>query len=139
MKVAIVYETRTGTTAAAAEKMAEVVRAAGHECSVANISGADARAVGRADALVFGCWTQGYFIFRQHPSDGIIAFLDGMSINHRPVAVFATYRLAVGPTVRLLASAVERSGGKVTGLYQVKGPKVPAGFDGWVATLGTGI
>jgi flavodoxin len=139
MKVAIVYETRTGITAAAAEKMAEVVRGAGHDCVVANISNADPRAVGRADAVVIGCWTKGYFIIRQHPSEGILDFLAGVSINHRPVAVFATYRLAVGSTVRQLANAVESSGGKVTGMYAVKGPKVPKGFEGWVASLGSGI
>jgi flavodoxin len=135
MKVAIVFDTRTGTTAAAAERMAEVVRNAGHECTVESVSRADAKAVARADAAVVGCWTKGWFVVRQHPSDGALTFVDKLSLNGRPVAVFATYRLAVGSTVTQLARAVEAAGGKVTGMYAVKGGRAPDGFDGWVASL----
>ena len=135
MKVAIVYETHTGTTSAAAEKMAEVVRLAGHECTAESISNADAKQIGRADAVVIGCWTKGYFIIGQHPSDGIATFVEQMSMNGRPVAVFATYKLAIGSTLRQLASVAESSGGKVTGMYKVKGPNVPDGFEGWVEAL----
>lgn len=138
MKVAIVYETHTGITGAAAEKMAEVVRAAGHECTVESISKADAAVVARAGAIVFGAWTKGYFIIKQHPSEGMLSFIEGMSINGKPVAVFATYKLAVGSTMRQMAMAVESSGGKVTGMYKVKGPKVPEGFESWVGSLDRG-
>lgn len=138
MKVAIAYETHTGITGAAAEKMAEVVRLAGHECSVASIANPDAKAVARADAIVLGAWTKGYFIIRQHPSEGMLSFLDGMSLNGRPTAVFATYKLAVGSTLRQMANAAEAAGGKVTGMYKVKGPKVPEGFEAWVRSLGDG-
>ena len=138
MKVAIVYETHTGTTSAAAESMAQVVRAAGHECTVQSISHADAKAATRADAIVLGAWTKGYFIFKQHPSEGLMTFIEGLSINHRPVAVFTTYKLAIGSTLRQMANAVEASGGKVTGMYKVKGPKVPEGFAAWVDSLGSG-
>lgn len=135
MKVAIVFDTHTGITAAAAEKMAELVRAAGHECSAVSVTSADPKAVARADAIAIGCWTKGWFIFKQHPSDGALAFVEKLSLNGRPVAVFATYKLAVGRTVTKLATAVESSGGRVTGMYSVKGPKVPAGFEGWVKSL----
>ena len=139
MKVAIVFETHTGTTAAASEKMAEVVRMAGHECTVESISDADPKRVARAGALVIGGWTKGYFIIMQRPSEGVMAFIEKLSLNGRPAAVFTTYKLATGSTLRKMADAVESSGGKVTGMYQVKGAKVPDGFEGWVASLGTGI
>jgi flavodoxin len=135
MKVSIVFDTRTGTTAAAAERMADLIRAAGHECSIENVSRADPKAVARADAVVVGCWTKGWFVIRQHPSDGALAFIEKLSLNGRPVAVFATYRLAVGSTVTQLARAVEAAGGKVTGMYHVKGGKAPDGFAGWVDSL----
>jgi flavodoxin len=135
MKVAIVFDTRTGTTAAAAERMAEVVRAAGHECSTDNVSRADPRVVARADAAVIGCWTKGWFVVRQHPSDGVLRFLEQLSLKGRPVAVFATYRLAVGSTVTQLARAVEAAGGQVTGMYHVRGGRAPSGFEGWVSSL----
>jgi flavodoxin len=135
MRVAIVFDTHTGITAAAAEKMAEVVRAAGHECTTASTWSTEPASVSRADAVVLGAWTKGWFIVRQHPSEGALTFLEKVSLNGKPVAVFATYRLAVGSTVTQLANAVERAGGRVTGMYKVKGPNVPEGFEGWVASL----
>ncbi len=137
MKVAIVYDTHTGTTAAAAEKMAEVVRAAGHECNVANTSHAE-QALSGAKAVVLGAWTKGWFIIRQHPSEPMMKFLDDATLTGKPVAVFATYKLAVGSTLRQMAIAAESAGGKVTGMYKVKGPNVPAGFEAWVRSLDSG-
>ncbi|MEA2025093.1 MAG: flavodoxin domain-containing protein [Chloroflexota bacterium] len=138
MKVAIVFETHTGITAAAAEQMAEVVRKAGHECSVESISNADPEATARAGAIVLGAWTKGYFIILQRPSEGMMDFIEEMSINNKRVAVFATYKLALGSTLTKMANAVEASGGKVTGMYKVKGPKVPPGFEAWVKSLDSG-
>ena len=136
MKVGIVYDTHTGITAGAAEKMAEVVRAAGHECSVANVSNADS-AVSGAKAVVLGAWTKGWFIIRQHPSEPMMQWLQDASLTGREVAVYATYALAVGSTVRQLSDSAEAAGGKVTGMYKVKGPNVPAGFERWVDSLGS--
>ena len=135
MRVAIVYDTHTGITGGAAEQMAEMVRKAGHECSTDNVSNADAKTVARADAIVLGAWTKGYFIIMQHPSEGMMRFVESMSISNKKVAVFVTYKLAVGSTLRTLANAAEAAGGKVTGMYKVKGAKVPQGFESWVASL----
>lgn len=134
MRVAIVYDTHTGTTSAAAEKMAEVVRAAGHDCTVANVSNA-ASAVQGAKAIVLGAWTQGWFVIRQHPSEPMMHWLEDASLTNRQVAVFTTYKLAIGSTLRQLSNAAEAAGGKVTGMYKVKGAKVPEGFEAWVASL----
>ncbi|MGD8486525.1 MAG: flavodoxin domain-containing protein [Chloroflexota bacterium] len=134
MRVAIVYDTHTGITAGAAEKMAEVVRAAGHDCVVSNVSNGEA-ALSGAKAVVLGAWTQGWFIIRQHPSEPMMGFLKNATLTGKLVAVFATYKLAVGSTVRQLADQAESAGGKVTGMYKVKGPNVPDGFERWVASL----
>jgi flavodoxin len=135
MHVAIVYDTSTGITAAAADKMAEVVRAAGHDCSSESVGNADQGLVARADALVVGAWTKGYFIIMQHPSEGALRFLEKLSLRGKPVAVYTTYKIAIGSTLTQLARAVEASGGHVTGMYKVKGPNVPTGFADWVASL----
>ncbi len=138
MKLAIVYETNTDTTRVAAERMAEVVRVAGHECTVESIADADPKRASRAEAVVLGGWTTGYHVIKQRPSPGIVAFIEQMSLNGRPVAVFATYQVAIGSTLRQLATTAESAGGKVTGMYKVKGAQVPDGFDAWVASLDSG-
>ena len=54
MKVAIVFDSSTGKTKAAAEQMGEAARAAGHECTVDSIHDADPAQVanmGGADAI----------------------------------------------------------------------------------------
>jgi flavodoxin len=134
MRVAIIYDTHTGTTGGAAEQMAEVVRAAGHECTVANLSHA-ASALSGAKAIVLGAWTQGWFVLRQHPSEPMMRYLGDASFGGKHVAVFVTYKLAVGSTLRHMANAAEAAGGKVTGMYKVKGAHVPNGFESWVKSL----
>ena len=54
MNVAIVFDSKTGTTKAAAEAMAEQVRAAGHPCTVSSVQEADPAAVSAADAICVG-------------------------------------------------------------------------------------
>ena len=137
MRVAIIYDTHTGTTGGAAEKRAEVVRAAGHECNVANTSHAE-KALSGAKAVVLGAWTEGWFVIRQHPSAPMMRWLEDASFGGKPVAVFTTYKIAVGSTLRQLAAAAESAGGKVTGMYKVKGPNVPQGFEAWVSSLDSG-
>ena len=31
-----------------------------------------------------GCWTKGWFVIRQHPSDGALRFVEKLSLNGRP-------------------------------------------------------
>ena len=135
MRVSIVFETRTGTTAAAAEEMAGSLRAAGHDCTLASVFDADPGKVSSAEAICIGTWTKGYFIVMQHPTEATLDFIRRLSLRGQPVAVFTTYRLAVGGTLRELAMAVESSGGTVTGMYKSRGPRVPQGFEGWVRSL----
>jgi hypothetical protein len=117
--------------------MADVVRAAGHECTAQSVTDADPRVVARADGIAVGCSTKGSFA-RHRPSEGALRFIEKLTLSGKPVAVFATYRLAIGSTLRQMASAVEASGGHVTGMYQVRGSKAPDGFGGWVQSLAAG-
>lgn len=136
MRVAIVYDSETGTTKRAAEEMAGIVRAAGHECDVGPINEADAAAVSAADALCVGCWTQGLFIVAQHPTDRAMLFIDRLGpLEGKPVAVFTTYKLAVGSMLRQLAARLEARGATVTGQFKARGPRAGRGFDAWVRDL----
>ncbi len=56
-------------------------------------------------------------------------------LTGKPVAVFTTYKLAIGSTLQQMSMAAESAGGKVTGMYKVKGPNVPDGFESWVGSL----
>ena len=66
MKLAIVYDSRTGTTKAAAEEMAQLGAAAGLDTGAYAVGVASPADIAAADALCVGSWTEGLFFFRQH-------------------------------------------------------------------------
>ena len=137
MRVAIVYDSSTGTTKAAARAMAEMVREAGHECSVESVAAADPAEVSAADAVCIGSWTKGLFVVAQRPTEASLDFIDRLGrLDGKPAAVFATYALAAGRTLTKLARPLEGHGAQVTGRFKSKGPNVAAGFDAWVRSLG---
>ena len=138
MRVAIVYDSATGTTKAAAEQMGEVTRAAGHECSVDSIHDADPAAVAAADAICVGSWTKGLYVIRQSPTQATIDFIDRLApLDGKQAAVFTTYAIAVGKTLEKMARPLEARGAKVTGRFKSKGPSAADDFATWIGRLGT--
>ena len=136
MRVAIVYDSETGTTKAAAEEMGEVTRAAGHECSVESIHDANPAEVSAADAICVGSWTKGLYVIRQGPTPETMSFIERLgSLDGRPAAVFTTYDLAIGKTLTKLARALEARGATVSGRFKSKGPSAPTEFATWLRRL----
>ena len=136
MRVAIVYDSSTGTTKATAEQMGEAVRAAGHECSVESIADADPAEVSAADAICVGSWTKGLYVIRQGPTQAALDFIGRLGPLHgKHVAVFTTYAIAVGKTLQKMASPLEASGATVTGRFKSKGPNVAPDFAAWLRRL----
>jgi flavodoxin len=137
MNVAIVFDSETGTTKAAAEAMADQVRAAGHQCTVSSVLDADPAIVSAADAICVGSWCKGLFFIRQHATEATMDFIDGLGdLDGKPAAVFCTYKTAVGGMLPKMAARLEGRGAKVTGSFKSRGPIAAKGFDGWVESLG---
>ena len=138
MRVAIVYDSATGTTKAAAERMGEVTRSAGHECSVDSIHDADPAVVSAADAICVGSWTKGLYVIRQGPTQATIDFIERLEpLDGKQVAVFTTYAIAVGKTLEKMASSLEARGANVTGRFKLKGPSTPTDYATWLRRLDT--
>ena len=138
MRVAIVYDSATGTTKAAAEHMGEMTRAAGHECSIDSIHDADPAEVSAADAICVGSWTKGLYVIRQGPTQATIEFIDRLEpLAGKQVAVFTTYAIAVGKTLTKMANAVQARGATVTGRFKSKGPTASTEFATWLRGLNT--
>ena len=136
MKVAVVYDSMTGTTAEAAKKMGEILEEAGHECVVQSISDADTAVVTAADLICIGSWVKGLFIIRQHPTDGIIWFIDQMGdLTGKKAVVFCTYKLAVGSTLRKMARPLSGKGAQVIGQFKYRGPEPDSKFESFVTSL----
>ena len=137
MNVAIVFDSKTGTTKAAAEAMAELVRAAGHECTVGSLRDADPATVSAADAICVGSWCKGLFFVRQHATKATMDFIDGLGgLDGKPAAVFCTYKTAVGPMLPKMSARLRSRGAEVTGSFKSRGPVAPEGFGDWIQSLG---
>jgi len=136
MRIAIVYDSRTGTTKAAAEDMARIATEAGHECRVAAVGAADAAEVGAADAVCIGSWTEGLFFILQHATKATMAFIDRLSLDGTPAAVFCTYKTSPGKMLDKMADRLAARGGTVTGRFRSRSGTAPDGFVGWLNSLG---
>lgn len=136
MQIAIVYDSATGNTKAAAEQMGERATAAGLEARVVSIHEADPKQVTAADIVCVGSWTKGLYVFAQGPTAATMKFIERLGpLDGKPVAVFATYAIALGGTLRKLAAALETRGARVSGEFKSKGPVAPAGFEAWLQQL----
>ncbi|MEM6929202.1 MAG: flavodoxin domain-containing protein [Myxococcota bacterium] len=136
MKIAIVYDSKTGTTKAAADQMAAKVRDAGHECTVAHVEQADPSEAAAADARCVGRWSKGVYVVFQGPTRATVDFIRRLGpLDGKPAAVFATYAIAIGRTLDKMAAAMAAQGADVTGRFGSKGPNAAAEFEGWLATL----
>ena len=137
MNVAIVFDSATGTTRAAAEEMAKAVRTAGHVCTVLSVQDADPAIVSASDAICVGSWTQGLFVLFQHATKATMEFIDSLGpLDGKPAAVFCTYKLAVGGMLPKMAARLEGRGANVTGMFKSRGSFAAEGFDDWVQSLG---
>jgi len=136
MRVTIVYDSRSGTTKAAAEKMAELATGKGHECSAVSVEVADPGEVSGADAVCVGSWTEGLFFILQHATRASMEFIDTLSLEGKPAAVFCTYKTSPGKMLSKMAEAMKDRGASVTDQFKARGPHVPEGFSAWLDDLG---
>lgn len=136
MNIAIVYDSRTGTTKAAAEQMAQMATAAGHECAAVAVQAAAPDDVSASDAVCIGSWVEGWFFIRQHATSATMGFIDDLRLEGTPAAVFCTYKTSPGKTLDKMADALAARGANVTGSLRSKGPHGPEGFSAWLESLG---
>ena len=136
MRIAIVYDSSTGTTAKAAETMGRMMEKQGHQCRVQSVAQADPATVSEADLICVGSWVKGLFIIRQHPTEGTMRFIDQLgNLEGKQTVVFCTYKLAVGSTMRQMAQALEGRGAQVVGQFKYRGPQPKNEFASFAASL----
>jgi len=135
MQLAIIYDSRTGTTRAAAEAMGRLAGDAGHRWVTKSVHDAAPNEVSAADAVCIGSWTEGLFFFGQHATKDTMKLIDRLSLHGQPAAVFCTYKTSPGKMLQKMAEAMEASGGSVTAQLRSRGPEAPQGFAEWLQSL----
>ena len=116
--------------------MGDAARAAGHECSVESIHDADPAQVTKADAVCVGELDQGTLRHRQSATPATMDFIERLGpLDGKPAVVFTTYDLAIGKTLRKMATSLKARGARVTGELKSKGPHAAGDFDAWLQIL----
>ena len=98
MKIAIVYQSRRGKTAAYAREMAMFLWQQGISVSLCSTSDFKKEKLAECDALMVGCWTSGWFIINQHPNPIWVKFAEENLQGQLPsrLLLFTTYKIHTG-------------------------------------------
>ena len=97
MKIAIVYDSSTGTTAKAAETMGKTMEAHGHHCRVQSVAQADPADVSEADLICVGSWVQGFWNLPMNNALHTSCRLPALSLKFRNRFQSATKELLTKP------------------------------------------
>lgn len=137
MKIAIVYDSSTGTTERAAEAMGAHLSALGHDCHVQSLRQADPADLAQADLIGVGSWVKGWFVIRQHPTARTLQFIDKFgNLDGQQVFVFCTYKIAIGSTLKVMAAKLTGKGAQVVGKFSYRGAEPTQSFKDFAAKLG---
>lgn len=131
MKVAVVYESRTGNTAEVAELIGACAQELGHEVGVWNTRHVNLDFLTEADMVFLGTWTDGVIIGGHRPGDsGKLLNLPG--IWGKPTAGFVTYALHAGNVIDKVGDVVKLLGGDWLGGRTFRRQRKADGLAGFV-------
>jgi flavodoxin len=123
MKATVIYESLTGNTRKAGEKIANELNRSGIEAVACSIKAVDLQHLSESDLVVVGSWVDGLFLFGQKPA-GVRRLINLPVIDDKKTAVYCTYALETGKTLEKLSGIVERRGGDVIGGMAIKRNKI---------------
>ncbi|HEV8298192.1 MAG TPA: flavodoxin family protein [Acidimicrobiales bacterium] len=136
MKRAIViYESLTGNTRRAAERIARELDASGVSTAACPIMHIDYPALAAADMVIVGTWTDGIFVVGQRPGRAGRLWLNLPAIDRKRTAVYCTYAINPGKTLAKLGNIVAGRGGDVIGGYAIRRNRIEAGAETFVDRL----
>lgn len=127
MEAAIIYESMTGTTRAAARAMGNVLWEHQIRCTVMPADGVDADVVAGADVVIVGSWTDGLLVVGQRPGKAKKLRSLLPDLTGKRCVVFCTYAINSGKTLAKLQEIVEGHGGQVVGGLAIRRDEVDEG------------
>ena len=100
-KVAIIVNSKTGTTRQYAEEISKYLKSKGLDTQVTSIQAYSEDMLNNVDYVLFGCWTNGLMVILQHPDKewkDFAAKLPGMPSTK--LIFFTTYKILTGSMFR---------------------------------------
>jgi hypothetical protein len=130
----VIYESLTGNTREAAERIGAALRADGVDTAVFPIDGIDLATLAAADLVVVGSWVDGMILVGQRP--GRAGRLRKLPvIDGKRAAVFCTYAVDPGKTLTKLSDIVTERGGQVVGGVALHRRRLAEGAEDFVDRL----
>jgi hypothetical protein len=130
----VIYESLTGNTREAAERIGEALRSDGVDTAVFRIDGIDLATLAAADLVIVGSWVDGMFFVGQRP--GRAGRLRALPvIDGKQAAVFCTYAVDPGKTLTKLSDIVTERGGRVIGGVALHRKRLAEGAEDFVDRL----
>ena len=141
MDVAVMYESKTGTTRRLALAMGDELFQRGIRCTTYPTSGITAEAISDSSVLIVGTWTDGLFAVGQRPGGhrriervlGALAGPEGDGLAGKRCLVYCTYAVTPGRTLEKLAGLVTAAGGTVSGGLAVRRDRLAEGAQALVS------
>ena len=96
-KALIVYHSKTGTTKLLGEEIRDFFSKNQIESKAVSTNEFDHFDLVASDCILFGCWTKGLLICRQHPEKEWVDFIKNIPVlSGKKLGLFATYKIAAG-------------------------------------------
>jgi flavodoxin len=135
MRAVVLYESLTGNTEKAGEMIGEHLRSGGIDVvGFSPLKAIDFQGLHQADLVVVGTWVHGAFVVGQSPwAAGRLQSLPAMT--GKQVAVYCTYALHPGKTVKKMMRLVGMSGGSMLGGVALRRDKLPEHTEDFAARV----
>lgn len=108
-KIAVIYWSGTGNTAAMADAVAQGVQSAGGEAEVMTADAFDAGMVGQYDAFAFGCPAMGMEVLEETVFEPMFSSIEGM-LSGKKAGLFGSYGWGDGTWMRNFEERVKEDG-----------------------------
>ncbi len=132
MNVLVLYHSRYGHTQAAAERVAQAVRALNHQATVVSVTQVRAADVEKADVLFVGTWVQGFILLGVKPAGADLWVPSLPSLKGKPVGIFCTYLFHPYSSLHKLAAMLEARGAAICGQQAFRRNRLDRGMEQFV-------
>ena len=135
MKAAILFESLTGTTRDAAERIASNLQQEGWSITgVSPVRKPELQSIQDADLVVVGTWVHGLFVVGQAPW-GLGSIENLPAMRGKLAATFCTFGLNPGKTLDKLDAGLAKTGANVIGGLALHRSQLPAHTEEFAARL----
>ena len=132
----VIYETLTGNTKKAGERIARDLSASGVSSLACPVLEIDYPALAAADVVIIGTWTDGIVLFGQKPGRAGRIWSKVPALDRKKAALYCTFAVAPGKTLPKLESMVrDHHGADVVGGLAIRRTQVEQGAETFVRRL----